>query len=312
MTFDELHLGGIDRWTRTTCRARVALAAGDYDAAFAELTSLSDAELEDRETILERITMRADALAWLGNLDAARAAVDQGQRALEEHREAYFHGLFALSAMRSEADAAAAASASGSLDQLEEAHERGRAILASWYTTVSELHGSVGIVEAFSLGIDAERARLANESAAEAATRAADQFEAFTMRYHATYFRWRAAEAMLGAGQRVAATDVLKRARAVALERGFGGLEAAMNHLARTHQLRLGPARTNVDGDEALSVREMEVLRLLVDGRSNPEIAEDLFVTRRTAAAHVSNILKKLDAASRVEAVSEALRRGYV
>ena len=54
------------------------------------------------------------------------------------------------------------------------------------------------------------------------------------------------------------------------------------------------------------------MLRLLVDGRSNPEIAEDLFVTRRTAAAHVSNILKKLDAASRVEAVSEALRRGYV
>ena len=71
--FDELHLRGIDRWTRTTCRARVALAAGDYDAAFAELTSLSDAELEDRETILDRITMRADALAWLGNLDAARA-----------------------------------------------------------------------------------------------------------------------------------------------------------------------------------------------------------------------------------------------
>ena len=213
--FDELHLGGIDRWTRTTCRARVALAAGDYDAAFAELTSVSDAELEDRETILERITMRADALAWLGNLDAARAAVDQGQRALEEHREAYFHGLFALSAMRSEADAAAAASASGSLDQLEEAHERGRAILASWYTTVSELHGSAGIVEAFSLGIDAERARLANESAAEAATRAADRFEAFTMRYHATYFRWRAAEAMLGAGERVAATE--------RLEAGAGG-----------------------------------------------------------------------------------------
>ena len=112
--------------------------------------------------------------------------------------------------MRIEADAAAAASASGSLDRLEEAHERGRAILASWYTTVSELHGSAGIVEAFSLGIDAERARLANESAAEAATRAADQFEAFTMRYHATYFRWRAAEAMLGAGERVAATERLE------------------------------------------------------------------------------------------------------
>src|SRR4029077_5836806 len=80
--FDELHLGGIDRWTRTTCRARVALAAGDYDAAFAELTSLSDADLEDRETILERITMRADALAWLGQREGTRGAGGQGPRAL--------------------------------------------------------------------------------------------------------------------------------------------------------------------------------------------------------------------------------------
>jgi DNA-binding CsgD family transcriptional regulator len=73
----------------------------------------------------------------------------------------------------------------------------------------------------------------------------------------------------------------------------------------------LGPARTTVDGDQALSARELEVLRLMADGRSNPEIAERLFISRRTAAAHVSNILRKIKASSRVEAVSEAHRRGY-
>jgi DNA-binding NarL/FixJ family response regulator len=54
------------------------------------------------------------------------------------------------------------------------------------------------------------------------------------------------------------------------------------------------------------------VLRLVASGKSNPDIAETLFISRRTAAAHVSNILRKLDATSRVEAVSEAHRRAIV
>ena len=113
-------------------------------------------------------------------------------------------------------------------------------------------------------------------------------------------------------GERPAATELLKAARAVAHTHGFAGLEDAITTLARSHQLRLGPARTTVDGDAPLSVRELEVLRLMADGKSNPDIAEVLFISRRTAAAHVSNILRKIDATSRVEAVSEAHRRGYV
>jgi len=130
--------------------------------------------------------------------------------------------------------------------------------------------------------------------------------------YDATYFRWRAAEAMLEAGERPMAEELLKQARAAATTHGFAGLDAAIVALARSHQLRLGPARTTVDGDEALSVRELEVLRLVVTGKSNPDIAETLFISRRTAAAHVSNILRKLGATSRVEAVSEAHRRAIV
>ena len=55
-----------------------------------------------------------------------------------------------------------------------------------------------------------------------------------------------------------------------------------------------------------LTQREREVLELLADGRSNPQIAEELFITRKTASVHVSNILGKLGVASRGEATAMA------
>ncbi len=132
------------------------------------------------------------------------------------------------------------------------------------------------------------------------------------MPYNATYFRWRQAHALIAGGELHAGTELLRDARGAARAHGFMGLDAAITTLARINQLRLGPGRTTVDGDEPLSVRELQVLRLMADGKSNPNIAELLFISRRTAAQHVSNILRKLDATSRVEAVSGAHRRGFV
>jgi NarL family two-component system response regulator LiaR len=56
-----------------------------------------------------------------------------------------------------------------------------------------------------------------------------------------------------------------------------------------------------------LTDRELEILQLMVDGLSNPEIAEKLFVSRSTVKFHVSNILMKLGATSRTEAASMAI-----
>ncbi len=64
-------------------------------------------------------------------------------------------------------------------------------------------------------------------------------------------------------------------------------------------------------GDD-LTPREREVLALMVEGCSNPEIAEKLCISRSTARAHVSNILSKLGVAKRAEAVSVALRNKLV
>jgi len=62
----------------------------------------------------------------------------------------------------------------------------------------------------------------------------------------------------------------------------------------------------------ALSDREREVLALVVEGCTNPEISSMLGVSVGTIRTHVSNILKKLDVADRTEATSLALRRGLV
>ena len=60
--------------------------------------------------------------------------------------------------------------------------------------------------------------------------------------------------------------------------------------------------------DYDLTPREYEVLGLLVQGLSNTEISHELSVTHSTVKAHVSNILSKMGASSRAEAVSLAIR----
>jgi non-specific serine/threonine protein kinase len=62
----------------------------------------------------------------------------------------------------------------------------------------------------------------------------------------------------------------------------------------------------------ALTAREQEVLRLLADGRTNPEIAAALYITPGTARIHVSHILAKLDARTRTEAAAAARHLGLV
>ena len=63
---------------------------------------------------------------------------------------------------------------------------------------------------------------------------------------------------------------------------------------------------------EALTEREIEVLRLLADGRSNKEIAHDLMISEKTVKTHVSNILAKLGVSSRTQAALHAVRIGLV
>jgi DNA-binding NarL/FixJ family response regulator len=60
------------------------------------------------------------------------------------------------------------------------------------------------------------------------------------------------------------------------------------------------------------TAREMDVLSLLAQGKSNKEIAESLFISEMTVKSHLKSISAKLNVAGRTEVVTEALRRGLV
>jgi two-component system, NarL family, response regulator YdfI len=75
-----------------------------------------------------------------------------------------------------------------------------------------------------------------------------------------------------------------------------------------------GPRSAHANGFEieALTPRELQVLRMLADGLGNKEIAGQLNISDHTAKFHVAQILAKLRASSRTEAVSIGIRRGLV
>ena len=64
--------------------------------------------------------------------------------------------------------------------------------------------------------------------------------------------------------------------------------------------------------DRGLTVREMEVIRAVANGKSNKEIAAGLVISEATVKLHVTHILEKLKVSGRTEAINVAVRRGLV
>ena len=75
---------------------------------------------------------------------------------------------------------------------------------------------------------------------------------------------------------------------------------------------RLAELSQQVGDSNPLSAREIEVISLMAKGRSNKKIASELFISDSTVKTHVVNILKKLGARDRAEAVAEAIGRGLI
>lgn len=94
--------------------------------------------------------------------------------------------------------------------------------------------------------------------------------------------------------------------------------EALMDCIRRVHQGEtcVAPALAaklaeRVSG-ETLSLREVDVLKLMAEGKSNKEIGTSLFISEGTVKSHVKGIFSKLNVISRTEAVATATRRGLI
>jgi DNA-binding CsgD family transcriptional regulator len=72
------------------------------------------------------------------------------------------------------------------------------------------------------------------------------------------------------------------------------------------------PEVSQSDTEIRLTKREFEVLTLISEGKSSKEVAEQLFVSKRTVDFHLANIYGKLGVTNRVQAFREATRRGLI
>ena len=179
-----------------------------------------------------------------------------------------------------------------------------------------------GRIAAFLAHCDAELARARRDACAGEWRALADRWDERGERYPAAYAAFRAAEAELVAtarpdgAARARALDLLRQASETAAELGAAPLLADIDALARRARLELAlePAAEEAPAAPAdelgMTPRELDVLRLLAEGRSNGDIGRALFISTKTASTHVSNILRKLNAANRVEAAGVAIRLG--
>lgn len=118
------------------------------------------------------------------------------------------------------------------------------------------------------------------------------------------------AESAAAAGDRPAVAAAVEEAGAIAARLGARPLAEQVATLARRVGVRA--AGSPMPGHDLLTTREREVLRLVADGCSNSQIAQQLFISPKTASVHVSRIIAKLDVSNRVEAAAVAHRLGLL
>ncbi|MBR3217495.1 MAG: response regulator transcription factor [Exiguobacterium sp.] len=119
----------------------------------------------------------------------------------------------------------------------------------------------------------------------------------------------------------VASTELISAVRAVAKDGAYLHPKVTTNVLKEYRRLlqfkgeqagRGVESRTDDPVYQLLSRREVEVLHLLADGRSNRDISDMLFISEKTVKNHVSSVLRKMDVNDRTQAVVDAIRRGWV
>ncbi len=305
-------------------RARVHTNRGQFDAAADHLRRAGEIHAASGGTTSYRaplLAATAELAVWEGRLPAVRAVVDEALGSIEADRPldpAY--GWLAWHALRAEADAADLARARGDQVSMHEIDGRVAPIakrLVGVRGRVATTDRRLAAVGGLCRG---ELGRVGGRSDPAAWARTAIDWDDLGRPAPAAYARYRSAEAVLGVrGERSIATTALRDAFAVANRLGAVPLREVIERLARHARIdtvvagpgaSAGVATPAPNDPLGLTDREAEVIRLVAAGQSNQQIADTLFITRKTASVHVSNILGKLGVANRVEAAVVARRLG--
>ena len=259
-----------------------------------------------------------------GDLPAALAAHDAGVLAVGAlWEDPDFEGRVRLSALAL-GQLCAAAARSGSADRAALAAS-GRPLLAAARRAAAAVSDPGLETQAWSVRAEAEALRLrwltgdghagssdgspAQVGLEELVQAWAASCAAFTWSGHVFELarsRARLAAVLQAVGRSAEAAEPARLAREVARRLGARPLLAELRLVGGADT---APPRT---GEDHLTSREREVLALVAQGRSNREIAQVLYISPKTVSVHVSNVLAKLPAAGRTEAVAVARRRGLL
>jgi DNA-binding CsgD family transcriptional regulator/tetratricopeptide (TPR) repeat protein len=300
---------------------------GKFDDAATALSAADRLGAGSRQPQLSAMIgiARAHVALAKGGLPPAQRAIGQALDEVDNSEEAnLILGLAALG-LRIEADFAEVGRAQKD-DRVRDAARAAARVLAD------RCHCAIRreplSPEAADLALcEAELSRAEGRPDPERWHKAGDAFAATEQPHPVVYTKFREAEAVLAAGgDRGIAATALNAAYAGAVELGAVPLCMEIEALARRARMALVPAGSP-DGSRALAepsgpssppeaavlgltARELDVLRLVAAGRTNPQIAETLYISPKTAGHHVSSILSKLGVASRVEAAGIAHRLG--
>jgi DNA-binding CsgD family transcriptional regulator len=314
---------------------------GEFDAANRRAPRVS--LLAARHTTGTAPAALAELALWQDDPLAARAALVR----IDDHpgiAARYMGGAFAAG-IRAEADLAALARSRHDDAGLAESHARGRALLARMTAAFEDATAHVPIskprVAALLADCEAEFSRLEATPDPDRWALAAASWRTLEVSYGQGYALMREAEATLALHRdRPRAARALNEAWAIATRLRAAPLREATEALAARAGITLEPADGRIgpdDGDAGiretkgskstktagragavprgrydLTPREREVLALVAAGRSDGEIAEALFISKKTASFHVAMIKGKLGAGSRVEIATDAIGLGLI
>ena len=304
--------------------ARIAFWRGDWDGADRQ-RDRALAVVDTSGNVTPHALLCAAQIAGRdGRFDEARNRYNEAWEIMRSSEDLYFAAQVVSVALEIEADRIEAARMRGLRGEAEAAEAL--ALSDEWLWRIR--HMAVGLRER---GLCPWRDAVAQLSVAEAERERAwgtwvpDQWAAVAVQWEELGFshpaamaRYREADAVLRVrGNRERAGAAARTALATATRLGAAPLAEQLRLLAQRGRLDMvqqtettpRPAKDPLS-DLGISRREGEVLGLLGLGRTNRQIAEELFISEKTASVHVTHLLRKLNVASRVEAAAVAQRVG--
>jgi DNA-binding NarL/FixJ family response regulator len=329
-----LRRGAVDRgalWLQVN-RARLLVGRGQFAEArtlLARARAIDD-RLGGTEYRTALLAAEAELAVWSGRPEDALALGEQGLAAFSElgSPDPSLAWLAAL-VLRAVAELVDSAGTPTGWADAVAAVEQARSVAVRIQRAVEEARSRPGFatgprVAALFALIQAEGDRVAGRSSQRRWVAARERWAELNRPFQVAYARLREAEAILAArGSRDDAAAALAEAASIAEGLEAMPLAEQVARLAGRARISLPASRSPVDATTAgttdegrtgldLTPREAEVLRLVVAGWTNQQIADALFITRKTASVHVSNIMGKLGASNRGEAAALAQRLGMI